>query len=854
MAAPVIFTPPLTNSPWAQFAPWTRQWLNADWEALTVTFSHLVPAPRLSFELTQFAGLVSQYDSSFMKELPILDSTAPSFRTVLGITKDESIISSNEYSKRMHWFAVPLLVRDMLLRVLNPNGAIPALILIESSNWYDTVTTVGGLEEPPTAKKKIKQPEIQAIFNWAKAHTVNVFGRPRVIANLEAAGRCLGFVLTVQVFAFGKNELKEYVTTTVVPNVSETLNDPTVQQQLTGIFGPTAKLDGGRFWGALLLGLCNGATTFLCKRHEWVQPAAGLVLKPLVCFFALHWYAAGNVRFADHTSPFVKLDTEIWTWVIRLALQFSSDAATTVTPTHQPNPPNIVSWQDQPHASHSEPPESPLMPTRADGEESHAPPKRKEPDHLDTDDEPALKKSEAHVLRGVGPWAMPHSGRSSPTSDPFAIGNHDKEKGAEPQDEAQDDDENTTELVKPNAKGKGKQKAEQEGDDEGEQSNSDEGNKDGEDDEESLDPDQDDNGEDTAKPSEPKPEPRKQLARKAKTRAAKKETPQTTSGTPRHRSKKKNSATKPGPQWPQRVQLPGTYAEQQQLRLGPCRLELEQNCPRAPSDQTVHFRVCDPFNKEEYDEVYFRGFESSYRTNHPTLTTMVERQRTHNGHFPLFLPDASNPNRLLRPDDALVSALHKSTLEDFNALTEEAQQDIFRYRNILLDDLGLRTPGDANYVRFGCLADLLRTDVRGGEPVLNFLNNTLPSRSLSLPPGWNALATHKTALTFLDGFPDITDKKVPMEEFNWSIFAIKGANTHMHMDVAATYFACMTGVKVFALAVRRRFPLQIKDEPHGRIDNRRALEGWHSMSANEDVWEYKFFALHPVISWQFGQA
>lgn len=82
-----------------------------------------------------------------------------------------------------------------------------------------------------------------------------------------------------------------------------------------------------------------------------------------------------------------------------------------------------------------------------------------------------------------------------------------------------------------------------------------------------------------------------------------------------------------------------------------------------------------------------------------------------------------------------------------------------------------------------------------------------------------------------------------MSDLRWVIFANAGASTHQHVDTAGTVFTCVTGTKIFAIAVRRN-DLKSKDY-RGRFDTRQAFTDWEGSKSNTEVFRWEFFILRP---------
>ncbi|KAJ7754415.1 hypothetical protein B0H14DRAFT_3512572 [Mycena olivaceomarginata] len=114
---------------------------------------------------------------------------------------------------------------------------------------------------------------------------------------------------------------------------------------------------------------------------------------------------------------------------------------------------------------------------------------------------------------------------------------------------------------------------------------------------------------------------------------------------------------------------------------------------------------------------------------------------------------------------------------------------------------------------------------------LNMLSNTLPNKTLAMPPGWSDLATHEFACTWVDKLSDVPPYELPWDDLTWAIFATSDAFTWIHEDVMFTVADLAEGKKAWFLG-RRRTDLAASDL-RGNMRSRLAFNtfnGWTDMT------------------------
>ncbi|KAJ7839053.1 hypothetical protein B0H14DRAFT_2588232 [Mycena olivaceomarginata] len=117
---------------------------------------------------------------------------------------------------------------------------------------------------------------------------------------------------------------------------------------------------------------------------------------------------------------------------------------------------------------------------------------------------------------------------------------------------------------------------------------------------------------------------------------------------------------------------------------------------------------------------------------------------------------------------------------------------------------------------------------------LNMLSNTLPNKTLAMPPGWSDLATHEFACTWVDKLSDVPPYELLWDDLTWAIFATSDAFTWIHEDVMFTVADLAEGKKAWFLG-RRRTDLAASDL-RGNMRSRLAFNTFNGWTDMTNVW------------------
>ncbi|KAJ7721655.1 hypothetical protein DFH07DRAFT_784061 [Mycena maculata] len=829
------WTPALSESPWGKAAPWSRHIPTQDKDIndLQKALDALVPAARIPVVLPRLIDDVKQYNTSYITR----NSTqAGTLRPLLGIVEGTPAWS-NDAKREVPNLFIPLLSLDMLLRVLDPRGLIPNVvakgachplpsdstqILPEATDWVTLAKDA--LELESEAQDLLEDAEFdygEELLQWVGSFNGSLKPRQKIVSNLSDAGRALGFFFSWArseihkqggSFNLDQDKLGAYVKKLAAAR-GASIEEAKIKKRMG-----KKKLDLGRFWRPLSTALSISPTLLLWSKNRIASlNFGGWELQQF-------WKDFGNER---HVEPSVssRLETAVWTCILRIALgQWHGEEAFTwlfferhLIPSNLPlDEMEVCSTPPALHDDDNGDDEViPAETIQAGASTSVAAGKT-----VDTDVEmPAIEASNVEIILTRAQPAQAPKVVVAPAVDVAMSGvktNERKAKGVPTREQpARTSKVTLTSTPLPTAAPPQLRRL-------------------------------------TRRQEEPSPEEGSTMRGVVKTSRARK------------RYSPRSSA-------PKTVPLPGELDRLKEMKKDTTAvLNLDEARPRAK--QTVPLIVYSPFRDVPLKYEH-RGFQNTEEHDNDVLTEMFERSRLDENRLPLFLnARARDPDPTLDPAMDGVSALYRTTLAEFSMFPAEKQQAIFRRRSIVLDkvpiegppptfsretfaeyrdpdlpceiqDVGLRLPEKANCLRVGCLADLLETPAaRGGEPVLNALNNTLPNKTLPIPPAWRAFATHEAALTFTEHFGGITSAIVPYGDVRWVIFANKGATTHQHVDTAGTIFVCVVGRKIIAIAVRRA---DLGDKARGAMGSRYAFTEWEGCEANTDVFDYEFFVLEP---------
>ncbi|KAF7361554.1 hypothetical protein MSAN_01189000 [Mycena sanguinolenta] len=210
-----------------------------------------------------------------------------------------------------------------------------------------------------------------------------------------------------------------------------------------------------------------------------------------------------------------------------------------------------------------------------------------------------------------------------------------------------------------------------------------------------------------------------------------------------------------------------------------------------------------------------------------------------------------------------VLIIHKSPyLHDGEPLAfDEEGLEAFTHldRLAFIQDLGARESGQKAPLQVGRPRDLLtcskirlernstiRKDLDPVSQRLNLLANTMPSKSLDLPPGWIGLATHEFACNWLENLSNVPEFVFPWKETNWTIFANGSAVTWIHTDVLFTVVTLPVGEKLWFLGRRR--PDLPPDDLRGNIRSRSAFDSFNGYTDMSDAWVFEQVHLSPYTT------
>ncbi|KAJ7789364.1 hypothetical protein B0H14DRAFT_3503054 [Mycena olivaceomarginata] len=129
---------------------------------------------------------------------------------------------------------------------------------------------------------------------------------------------------------------------------------------------------------------------------------------------------------------------------------------------------------------------------------------------------------------------------------------------------------------------------------------------------------------------------------------------------------------------------------------------------------------------------------------------------------------------------------------------------------------------------------------------LNMLSNTLPNKTLAMPPGWSDLATHEFACTWVDKLSDVPPYELPWDDLTWAIFATSDAFTWIHEDVMFTVADLAEGKKAWFLG-RRRTDLAASDL-RGNMRSRLAFNTFNGWTDMTNVWVFEQVHLTPYTT------
>ncbi|KAJ7235948.1 hypothetical protein C8J57DRAFT_1248052 [Mycena rebaudengoi] len=317
---------------------------------------------------------------------------------------------------------------------------------------------------------------------------------------------------------------------------------------------------------------------------------------------------------------------------------------------------------------------------------------------------------------------------------------------------------------------------------------------------------------------------------------------------------------------PEIVDLVGDDARLQEQYEGKLKVDLDSERKRQRSEEGFTFKIYDavrtPGQIPKEEEFTMFGFENSWEHNKRLMSEIVAAQRCGPDGLPLFLHDsAANPDPSLIPSQASVSLLHVTTPTEFAKLPKLLQQQIFRNRCLLFNDVrrddlpkafdeetleqyreldslteiqGVFHPlNHQGYLGWDLFSDLLRpVEKDGHQRTLNALSNVLPNKSMELPPAWSTV-------WLLWCFPR-PDSKAP---YTVVFVCTAGANSWQHIDTSSTCFEVLFGTKIVALAYRKRgLP---ETDLRGDWRSRHAFDGWDGAFSNTDYYEYEIFPLRP---------
>ncbi|KAJ7485000.1 hypothetical protein B0H11DRAFT_2017657 [Mycena galericulata] len=232
--------------------------------------------------------------------------------------------------------------------------------------------------------------------------------------------------------------------------------------------------------------------------------------------------------------------------------------------------------------------------------------------------------------------------------------------------------------------------------------------------------------------------------------------------------------------------------------------------------------------------------------------------------MPLFLGDTARiPDPTLVPGPT-VSLLHVTTPEDFLALPYKTQQEMFRHRCILFDQVKVTdgppvsfdVQGLRQYREIGSEVDIQDSFAREENQVhrvfktplstlldpdrqgLNALSIDMSGRTIPAPPAYRSLATHEPAIL---GVPGHSAGELPSGPLRWAQFSKKHSFTFQHVDVAATYFQCLVGPKIFFLGIQG----PVLYPGRGDWSSRRMFSAWNPLEANTEVFATEMICLRP---------
>ncbi|KAJ6449492.1 hypothetical protein C8R47DRAFT_1230612, partial [Mycena vitilis] len=285
-------------------------------------------------------------------------------------------------------------------------------------------------------------------------------------------------------------------------------------------------------------------------------------------------------------------------------------------------------------------------------------------------------------------------------------------------------------------------------------------------------------------------------------------------------------------------------------------LDLSQ---KRPLSDSVHFKLFHPALDPTQPPVC-REFDWPVFENAPFDKTTAEEIKASQiliDGIPLHcLPSARNLDPTIRPSSQQ-SAVAVATRAEFEALSPDAQQELHRFRSVLIldsadslmepefnreflemyrdidqdceiQDPGLRTLQSEDIVRIGPLSSLLDHTAREGTVILNALQNPLPYANIDLPPGWANHATHERAANHTPAQAKLPPPLMPWEDLRWIIFAMRYAKSAAHQDVLSTVLKMLCGWKLWAIALRA----DGAPDSEGDFSSRFAFRGWNPKLSN----------------------
>ncbi|KAJ7764090.1 hypothetical protein DFH07DRAFT_1059140 [Mycena maculata] len=303
-------------------------------------------------------------------------------------------------------------------------------------------------------------------------------------------------------------------------------------------------------------------------------------------------------------------------------------------------------------------------------------------------------------------------------------------------------------------------------------------------------------------------------------------------------------------------------------------LELDQELPFAAEPLMIEYWEPQPdgsWIKRTFEWKTFASVPSDRTTFEEMKATELKGQ----DDLPLYCQkSARNLDPTLKPSrtQSLVAVALK---HEYLSLSEKDRHELHRHRCVLIldayqdpippfnratlsrfrhleDRCEIQDPGlrkevdgviDEDIVRIGKLGDLLDKQARGGEVVLNALQNPMGNCNIPVPPGWSEYATHERAANHTRSIQGVPPPIMPSDDLRWVIIANKHAKSCAHQDVLSTSITLLVGWKLWALAV----PLQEGPGP-GDFSSRKGFQGWDAASSNKEFLRWEFIALGPNMT------